>query len=137
MNTLGSGSFCSSSHKQKLTTKSSTEAELICAATSAGNSLGIRNYLISRGYDVDPLSLGQDNTSTIHVINNGLKSARRLKHLDIKIFFLRDYVEEKQMKVIHIPTEDMIADILTKPLPAQQFNRLRDKLLGYDKAWMG
>jgi hypothetical protein len=24
----------------------------------------------------------------------------------------------KQMKVIHIPTEDMIADILTKPLPA-------------------
>jgi hypothetical protein len=46
---------------------------------------------------------------------------------------LRDYVEEKQMKVIHIPTEDMIGDILTKPLPAQQFNRLRDKLLGYDK----
>jgi hypothetical protein len=33
--------------------------------------------------------------------------------------------------------EDMIADILTKPLPAQQFNRFRDKLLGYDKAWMG
>jgi hypothetical protein len=31
VNTLGSGSFCSSSHKQKLTTKSSTEAELICA----------------------------------------------------------------------------------------------------------
>jgi hypothetical protein len=45
---LGRGSFYSSSHKQKLTTKSSTEAELV-AATNAGNILGTRNYLISRG----------------------------------------------------------------------------------------
>jgi hypothetical protein len=112
-----------------LTTKSSTEAELICAAESAGNILGIRNYLLSRQFNVEPANLGQDNTK------NGTKSARRLKHLNTKVFFLKDYVEEKQLVVNHVPTEFMIADMLTKPLPAQQFTVLRDKLLGYDKSW--
>jgi hypothetical protein len=51
------------------------------------------------------------------------------------VFFLKDYVEEKQLVVNHVPTEFMIADMLTKPLPAQQFTILRDKLLGYDKSW--
>jgi hypothetical protein len=135
VSSLGSGSFFSASHKQKLTTKSSTEAELICAAESAGNILGVRNYLLSRQFNVGPANLGQDNTSTIQVIRNGTKSARRLKHLNTKVFFLKDYVEEKQLVVNHVPTEFMIADMLTKPLPAQQFTILRDKLLGYDKSW--
>jgi hypothetical protein len=43
---LGKGSFSSSSQKQKLTTKSSTEAEIVCAANSVGNLLGFRNYLL-------------------------------------------------------------------------------------------
>jgi hypothetical protein len=129
--TLGLGSFYSYSHKQRMTTKSSTEAELVCAAEASGTIIGIRNYLISRGYNVAPAQLGQDNTSTIRVINNGIKSARRLKHLDTKVFFIKDYVEDNQLLVEHVPTESMIADMLTKPLPAQQFIRLRDKLLGY------
>jgi hypothetical protein len=131
---LGKGSFSSSSQKQKLTTKSSTEAEIVCAANSVGNLLGFRNYLLSRHHNVEPVHLGQDNTSTIQVITNGAKSAKRMKHLDIKIFFLKDYIENGQLMVHHTPTENMIADMLTKPLPAQQFIRLRDKLLGYT-AW--
>jgi hypothetical protein len=133
--TLGGGSFYSSSHKQKLTTKSSTEAELVAAANAGGNILGTRNYLISRGFATPPACLGQDNKSTIQVIRNGIRSGRRLKHLDNKIFFLKDYVEEKQLVVDYVPTECMVADMLTKPLPAKQFIRLRDKLLGYDKVW--
>ena len=35
------------------------------------------------------------------------------------------------MKIEHIPTHDMIADIFTKPLQGSQFTKLRDMLLGY------
>jgi hypothetical protein len=80
---------------------------------------------------VEPVHLGQDNTSTIQVLENGAKSAKRLKHLDIKIFFIKDYIENGQLTIEYIPTEVMVADMLTKPLPAQQFRHLRDKLLGY------
>jgi hypothetical protein len=37
---------------------------------------------------------------------------------------------EKQMIVKYVKTNDMIADILTKPIQGEQFNRLRDLLLG-------
>jgi hypothetical protein len=119
--TLGSGSFYSSFHKQKWTTN------------AGGNILGTRNYRISRGFNLPPACLGQDNQSTIQVIRNGIRSGRRLKHLDNKIFFLKDYIEEKQLVVDYVPTECMVVDLLTKPLPANQFICLRDKLLGYDK----
>jgi hypothetical protein len=33
----------------------------------------------------------------------------------------------------HLPTMEMTADILTKALAEDQFNYLRQKLLGYDK----
>ena len=41
----------------------------------------------------------------------------RMKHLDIKHFWLRDMVNNNTLKVIHCPTDEMPADILTKPLP--------------------
>jgi hypothetical protein len=43
---------------------------------------------------------------------------------------VQDYINEKQMIVKYVNTNDMIADILTKPIQGEQFNRLRDLLLG-------
>ena len=43
---------------------------------------------------------------------------------------MKDYIQENQMKVAYVPTKDMVADILTKPLQGRQFIKLRNKLLG-------
>jgi hypothetical protein len=61
--------------------------------------VGTFSGLISRGFTTPPACLGQDYKSTIQVICNGIRSGRRLKHQDNKIFFLKDYIEEKQLIV--------------------------------------
>lgn len=59
-----------------------------------------------------------------------MNSARRMKHLNIRYFFIHDYVNNNEMIVNYVNTNDMIADILTKPLQGKRFNMLRDELLG-------
>ena len=42
----------------------------------------------------------------------------RTKHIDIRFHFIRFSVEEKKIRLVYCPTEDMVADILTKALPS-------------------
>jgi hypothetical protein len=49
-------------------------------------------------------------------LRNGKNSSDGTKHIKIRYFWLKDRVECKDVLVEYMPTEDMIADILTKPL---------------------
>ena len=57
---------------------------------------------------------------------------RRLKHVDIRYHFIREYVESKRVNIVYISTNEMIADILTKPLGRTKFELFRNQL-GLDK----
>ena len=46
------------------------------------------------------------------------------KYIDIKYHFIWEIVENGQIKLAYCPSGDMVADILTKGLPAQQFKEL-------------
>jgi hypothetical protein len=82
----------------------------------------------TKNYQSRNLSVKRPTTQS--VIKNGIKSAKRMRHLNIRYFFIKQYVEENQIKVEYIKTTDMVADIFTKPLQGQQFVRLRNKILG-------
>lgn len=128
---LGKGPFWAKSSVQKLNSKSSTEAELIGASDSAGQLLWTRQFLVAQGYDVGPAVLYQDNQSTIALLNNGRSNSERTRHIAIRYFFLHDRINRKEVRVEYLCTGDMIADILTKPLQGEQFNRLRAMLLNW------
>ena len=49
-----------------------------------------------------------------------------LEHMDIKLHFVRNLVKTKRIEVKYLATNDMIADILTKPVPRQHFKYLRE-----------
>ena len=51
----------------------------------------------------------------------------RLKHIDIKYYFLRECVENKSFLLDYVPTDQQEADLMTKNLTVQKFqeNRLR------------
>ena len=49
----------------------------------------------------------------------------RTKHIDIRYHFLKDQVAQNEVKLEFIPTADQVADIFTKPLARDVFERLR------------
>ena len=53
---------------------------------------------------------------------------RRLKHVDILYHFVREYVQEKRISIVYISTDEMIADIFTKPLGRVKFELFCKKL---------
>jgi hypothetical protein len=52
----------------------------------------------------------------------------RTKHIEVRYHFLRDNVEKATIVLSHVPTQDQIADIFTKPLDQATFVRLRGEL---------
>jgi hypothetical protein len=116
--------------KHKMVSKSSTEAELITLSDAVSIAAYNVNFLKAQGYDVCA-ELKQDNTSTIKLAENGKSNSDRTKHIQVRFFFVKQYLDDKVMKISHCPTKEMIADICTKPIQGEQFKILRDMLLGY------
>lgn len=57
------------------------------------------------------------------------KSDSRIHMADTHGVFIKQFVNENKIKIFWINTKENIADSLTKPLPAQSFRYLREKLL--------
>jgi hypothetical protein len=51
----------------------------------------------------------------------------RLKHIEIKYYFIRDKVQEGEVKLEYIPTDEKTEDILKKPLSRIKFAYFREK----------
>jgi hypothetical protein len=128
--TLGKGSIYATTRKQKTTAQSASEAELIAAVDGAKTMVAMRNYLISRKYPVDKMVLFQDNKASQFIIDKGIQSAKKMKHLEVKYFALTDYIDNGTLEVRRIDTENMVADMLTKPIVGERFDVLKNKLLG-------
>jgi hypothetical protein len=74
---LGRGPIWVKSTKQKLTTKSSTEAELVAISDVLSQIIWTRDFLLEQGYDLGPGTLFQDNMSTIALAQRGFLLRRR------------------------------------------------------------
>ena len=68
-----------------------------------------------------------DNTSSINISKNPVTHAK-IKHILIKYHYVRELVEDKQVKMEYVHSKEQIADIFTKPLPKDDFEYLRGKL---------
>jgi hypothetical protein len=129
---LGGGPIWAKSSKQKLNSKSSTEAELIGVSDALSQILWTREFLQCQGYDVAPVKLYQDNTSTMALANNGCSNAERTRHIAIRFFFVKDKIEAQEVELVHLGTNEMVADLLTKPIQGEKFRYLRRLLLNWD-----
>ena len=127
---LGKGGTMAQSVKQKLNTRSSTEAEIVAVDDSMGNIMWTKNFLEWQGYQLDTV-LYQDNTSAMQLEKNGkASSGKRTRHMNIRHFFITDAVRSGSgISIVYCPTDDMVADIFTKPLQGGKFRKFRKLLL--------
>ena len=142
--TLGHGSLLSISCKQKINTKSSTEAELVGVDDAMTFIIWMRHFFESQVRDLNNASLlkplgnevilEQDNTSAIQLARNGWRSSgRRTKHINVRYFYITDRLKAGEVtRVVHKPTEVMESDFLTKALQGQRFYAHRATLMGLD-----
>jgi len=66
-----------------------------------------------------PVKMHQDNTSTIRLAKNGRSMSDRTKHIKLRYFFIKQYIDSGEFEVVYCPTDLQVADILTKPLQVE------------------
>ena len=129
---FGRGGLVGRSGKQKLNTKSSTEAELVGASDYLPNVVWTKHFLEAQGYTISEIILEQDNESAIKMEKNGRASAGpRSRHIEIRYFWIKDRTEQAGVKIRHCPTLHMLGDFFTKPLEGALFRTFCDAILGY------
>ena len=128
---MGNGSVFSGSWKQKLVTWSSTESEVVGVYDVLPQILWTKKFLEDQGVGIKETVLYQDNMSSMLLEQNGRQSSpKRTKHMDIRYFYVGDYIQNKTLSLHHCPTEEMLADYFTKPLQESLFVRLRNHIMG-------
>ena len=116
----------STSKKQRLNTKSSTEAELVAVDDMMAQIIWTRNFLLEQGFDLKGNIVYQDNQSAILLEKNGTaSSSKRTRHINIRFFFVKDRVDAGELSIEYCPTDKMVADFFTKPLQGEKFLSFR------------
>lgn len=124
---LNGGTISWACHKQSIVAQSSCEAEFISMAEAANDAKWLRQLLNEMHVEINSSTvIYEDNQSCIDLVRDS-KFSYKTKHIDTKYKMIRDIVKKKIIRCEYCPTEEMVADLLTKPLPAIKHNYLREK----------
>jgi hypothetical protein len=127
------------SKRQTLVALSTTEAEYIALSSALRDVISIMNLLnelTNRGFPINPdvpiirCKVFEDNQSCIEIATNH-RTRPRTKHLSIRLHHFRSFVVNKLISIQHVNTREQLADMFTKPLPRDQFQKLSNRLMGW------
>jgi hypothetical protein len=115
--------------QQKTVALSTTESELMSLTE------GLKDVLFA--HQLTEEFTGVDYPTRVHVDNQGTKAlaqndvtSGKTKHIAIRYFFVRDLVKDGSITLGFVPTNDNIADLMTKALPEPAHTRLTKAVLG-------
>ena len=128
---LGFPILCKS-QKQKVVTRSSTEAELVCMYSGVDLVLCYRLIGQFMGFpDKVPVPVHQDNTSSMKIATMGRgSSTSATKFMDLKFNWLKQHLESKVIALRYLSTNDMIADFFASPRIGATFRAMRRIIMG-------
>jgi len=115
--------------KQKTVSNSSTSAELVAFGSALEEVLWIVELLNELGIKQKSVEIEQDNQSTMRLIEKGPSSTGRTKWLNIKHFWVSEHLQNGDIKLRYVPSLELLADGLTKPLEKKAFLQWRSRIL--------
>ena len=83
-----------------------------------------KKQLMDYGIKLDHIPIKCDNTSAIYLSKNPIQHSRT-KHIDIRHHFLRDHVQNGDISLEFMNTNNQLADIFTKPLNEEKLNFIK------------
>lgn len=114
------------SKKQTCVALSTAEAEYIALASATQEAMWLRQLTTDLRMGPDrSMLIFEDNQSAICMASNP-QFHGRAKHIDIKYHFVREQVKSGIVELKYCPSDEMIADMLTKGLSWNKFVKLRD-----------
>ena len=137
--TLNGGAVSWKSSKQTTTADSTTEAEYIAASEAAKEAVWIKKFITE--LEVLPeiekgITMYCDNTGAI-AQSKEPRSHQKSKHVLRRFHLIREIVERKEIIIEKIPTEDNLADSLTKTLTQQKHDRhTREYGVQFHSSWL-
>ena len=99
--------------------------DMIALVDAGKEAIWIRKAL--RGYKLDctaPLTIHEDNQGTIAVATNSRGMSARTKHVATRYFVVREWIDNNEIDVVYIATDQQLADIFTKGLPLATFVKM-------------
>ncbi|KAH9686972.1 retrovirus-related pol polyprotein from transposon RE1 [Citrus sinensis] len=125
---LGNNLVSWSSKKQAIVAKSSTESEYRALSADSSEISWLQSLFSELNITKLPTPvLWCDNQSAGDLARNPVFHSRS-KHIELDVHYIRDKVLNKELEVRYIPTEEQVADVLTKPLSFPKFSYFRSKL---------
>lgn len=118
------------SRKQPTVALSTCEAEYMALASAIQECMYLQQLLkgIDK-YQYAPTKVYDDNQGTIALARNPV-NRQRCKHIDIKYHFIRETVSSGKISLEYCPTDNMIADLMTKPATKLQLKKFAQYLFG-------
>ncbi|WJX42094.1 hypothetical protein P8452_29365 [Trifolium repens] len=112
-------------NQQSVVALSTTQAEYIALVEGVKEAIWLKGMIGEMGISQGCVKIHCDSQSASHLANHQVYH-ERTKHIDIRLHFVRDMIETKEIMVEKIATEENPADMFTKSLPRAKFKHCLD-----------
>jgi hypothetical protein len=130
---LGKHAPCiwATSTTMKIVTRSTAETEMVGFTEKLPIALWLTRLLNYMGLIDDTMVHGwQDNEATITLIHAGRPCSARTRHIDVRAFWAKDYIDSEELEVNHQLGTTLDIDGLSKPKAGIAFETNMDGIMG-------
>jgi hypothetical protein len=125
--TLAGGPITWRSRAQTTVAHSSTEAEYMALSDCSRQVSWTRTIFLELDMQLGPIPIYAGNQGSIFIGSNPVQEIHT-KHIDVKYYYVRECIADKNIVLYHVPTEDNTADIFTKNLGRLKFEKFKKQL---------